>query len=237
MFIRLAVLFSLSLLVGCATGSGGGTSSYGVTYYLNGSSTTGTHVYLERGLGGYALGPGVDEIGQLAAKIPGVTRVVVTEYTQGQDIADLANQDPSSVAVVIGGSSCGANGAPGTAAAVARTVQMLPVIQASLWCGNFPIPKQVHKAQETYNPTCAQTAGLGCKLLEPGPGFNPANFTVIDRPDCHPCADTDPDAQNDMLDAIRSVTNKGASIRYGAVVKPKLSGIQHITRYHGQRIY
>lgn len=210
---------------------------YGVTTYLNTSATTGTHVYLERGLGGYALGPGVDEIGQLATKIPGVTRVVVTEYTQGQAIANFANADPTSVHVVIGGYSCGANSAPGTAAAVARPVDMLPVIQASLWCGDYPITKNVRRAQETYNPTCIQTAGLGCKLLSLGPGFDPANFTVIDRPNCHPCADTDPDAQNDVLDAIRSVTNPMAMTRYRAVLGLKQHEVRHITRYHGERVY
>lgn len=231
-------LLASLLLAACATTAQvGGQSPFGVTTYLNSNAAAGTHVYLERGLGGYALGPGVDEIGVLATKVPGVTRVVVTEYTQGQAIADLANRDPLVVRIVIGGYSCGANGAPGTAAAVARPVDMLPVIQASLWCGDYPISRNVRKAQETYNPDCFQTAGLGCKLLSLGAGFDPANFTVIDRPDCHPCADTDPNAQNDMIDAIRSVTNSAASAKYGAVLGPKLHEIRRVTRYNGQRVY
>ena len=234
--LRRLILTSF-LLSACAT-TPSGPSPYGVTTYLDVSATTGTHVYLERGLGGYALGPGVDEIGQLAMKIPGVTRVVVAEYTQGQNIADLANADPPTVRVVVGGYSCGANGAPGTAAAIARSVDMLPVIQASLWCGNYPITRNVLKAQETYNPQCVQTAGLGCMLLTTGPGFNPSNFTVIDRPDCHPCADTDPDAQNDMVLAIKSVTSIAASHKMAIAFGRHVPGaINHVTRYHNQPAY
>ena len=202
------------------------------------SAVVGTHVRLMRGLGGAALSPGVDQIGAMAAKINGVTLVKVYDYTDTQQIADEVNAEPSSIKEVIGGYSCGANASPVAASGVRRTINMVAVIQASVWCGGVPLGKNVLAAQETYNPNCAQTAGLGCKLLDLGPGFNPSHFTVIDRPDCHPCADVDPNAQADIIAAIRSVTSPLASAKFSAARGISVPGAIHrITRHNGQSVY
>lgn len=203
------------------------------------TSTAGTHVRLMRGLGGAALSPGVDQIATLAAKVPGVTLVRVYEYTQAAQIAAEVSAEPLTVNEVIGGYSCGANSSPVAAAdAAKRRIEMVTVIQASLWCGGTPLTSNVMRAQETYNPNCLATGGLGCKELDVGPGFNPSNLTIIVRPDCHPCADVDPDAQNDMILAIRSVANAVASQKYGAARGARVPGaVNHVTRYRGQPLY
>ena len=202
---------------------------------------SGTHVRLMRGLGGAALSPGVDQIAASAAKIHGVTLVKVYEYTQTQQIADEINAEGLDIKEVIGGYSCGANASPVVASGVSRSIDMLTVIQASEWCGGVPIPKNVKRAQETYNPDCAQTAGLGCKELELGPGFNPANFTVIIRPDCHPCADVNPDAQADMLRAISSVANPAPTTLAHSFLAPSRAParkhqVNRVVLYHGQHL-
>lgn len=197
----------------------------------------GTHVRLMRGLGGAALSPGVDQIAAMAAKVPGVTLVRVYEYFQTQQIADEVNAEPMSVREVIGGYSCGANASPVAAAGLNRTVDMVTVIQASLWCGGTALGTNVLAAQETYNDNCAETAGLGCKLLDMAPGFNPNHFTVILRPDCHPCADVDPDAQNDMILAIKRVTNPTVAHKFGSTGSPMAGSTHLLIRYHGQVPY
>lgn len=219
---RLFAIAFLLMLAGCA----------GTTTYLDGNMMSGTHVYLMRGMGPSVWSYGVDEIGQAAAKIPGVTGVAVYDYTQDQEIVDEIAVEPPSVRVVVGGYSCGANTTTVVGAAVKRLIQMIAVIQASVWCGGTYLTPNVLKVQETYNPNFAETFGLGAYQLQPGPGFNPANETFIVRPDCHPCADTDPDAQNDVLDAIREATSEPLSVRFGAALRatPKV-----IVRYHGQR--
>lgn len=224
LYYAIAAIVAVLGLVGCA----------GMTPYLNGSATSGTHVYLMRGMGPSVWSYGVDQIGAAAAKIPGVTKVAVYDYTQDQTIVDQIAADPPAVRVMVGGYSCGANTTTVVGAAVKRLIQMIAVIQASVWCGGTYLTPNVLKVQETYNPNFAETFGLGAYQLQPGPGFNPANLTLIDRPDCHPCADTDPDAQNDVLDAIREATVMPLSARFGAALgaKPKM-----LVRYHNQRIH
>lgn len=192
-----------------------------------------------RGLGGAALSPGVDQIAALVAKLPGVTQVQVYEYTQAAQIAAEVSAEPSTVKEVIGGYSCGANASPVAAAAASpRVIAMVAVIQASRWCGGTPLTPNVLKAQETYNPNCADTFGLGCKELDVGPGFDPANLTIIVRPDCHPCADVNPDAQNDIVLAVRSVTNASAAKKFAAVRGRRVPGaVNRIIRYRGQPVY
>jgi hypothetical protein len=200
------------------------------------SDTTGTHVRLMRGMGGKLTSPGVDQIGQQAAQVKGVTKVVVYDYTQDQQLVADVNAEPPTVKQVIGGYSCGANASPVAAGGV-KSVAMMTTIQASLWCGGALIPKQVQRAQETYNASCWQTLGFGCYLLNPGPGFPASHFTVINRPDCHPCADTDPNTQADMIAAIKSVASPNASSKNFFAAKAPSTHIRVIVRYNGQRAY
>lgn len=222
---RLLVLPLFLCLASCA----------GVTTYVDTAPDTGTHVRLLRTMGGELASPGIDEIAAQEAKLPGVTLVKVYEYTQTQQVADEISAEPASVREVIEGGSCGANASPVAAAGTRHVIAMVAVIQASEWCGGLtPLGANVLAAQETYNPDCADTLGLGCAIMTTGPGFPPSRFTVIVRPDCHPCAFVNPDAQADMVDAVRSVTT--ASGRLALRVGKTPGRINFIVRHHGERI-
>ncbi len=212
------------LLVGCAT-------SVVVPPVV---STHGTHVRLMRTLGGALATPGIDQVAALVAKVPGVTLVRLYEYTEANQIAAEILSEPSTVTQVIEGGSCGANAATTAAARAApHVIAMVAVIQPSMWCVAYetPLTPNVLQAQETFDPTCADTAGLGCKKLDIGPGFNPSSLTIIVRPDCHPCSFVDPDAQNDLVRAVRSVTLAKATYKRipGEPNVPRV-----VVRYKGQ---
>jgi hypothetical protein len=230
---RILLFAIVSMLGGCAGTnlSGGGP----VSTIVERSATSGTHVHELLPFGGESLDAGgMDAIGAKVAKIQGVTRVDVFEYYQTQDVANEIMATPSGVRQVIVGFSCGANAAPVVAAAIQRPIAGVFVIQPSTWCGGGPVSANVQRAQETYNPACGETFGLGCKLLDLAPGFNPSNFTVIQRPDCHICSDRDPDAVNDIVLAVRSVTTPRAGLRFGARVP---GAINVLVRHHGQTPY
>ena len=60
--------------------------------------------------------------------------------------------------------------------------------------------------------------------------------TADDGPDCHPCADTDPDAQADLV----AVAKRVASNNLGAAfhLKGHVRGTTNVLiRYHGQKPY
>jgi hypothetical protein len=231
-----AALLFLSL-AGCA-GIGGG-SQLPVSIVSDISNTTGTHVAVMLPLGNEALdNGGMDYIAALAAKIPGVTRVQIYDYYQTAAAANDIAADPPGVKEIVIGFSCGANASPDVAAGVTRPIAGVFVIQRSQWCGGDDLSANVLRAQETYNPNCLDTAGLGCAPLIPGPGFNSSNLTFIERPDCHICSDHDPDAVNDIISAIRSVTNESASRKMAAARGTRVPGSPHVLiRYHGQSIY
>lgn len=191
-----------------------------------------TRVWLMRGMGGNwgGLAPGVDNIAALERRIPGVTSVRVFEYYQTQQIADEIVRTPLRVNVVIGGYSCGANSATVIASVMRRPVNV-EAIQASTWCGGVPLGAAVARAQETYNPQCLWTFGLGCKKYVAGPGFR-GQLLLVNRPDGHLKADDDPDAQADMVRFVRAVEAQ----KLGAA-RIRSSGVHEIVRYHGQRPY
>lgn len=213
--------------------------STAVSTVLDTSATSGTHVHALLPLGNESLdNGGMDHIAALVAKISGVTRVDIFDYYQTQDVLNEIMATPTSVKQIIIGFSCGANASPVVAAAVPRRFDGVFIIQASDWCGGAPLSANVARAQETYNPNCLDTGGLGCKLLDMAPGFNPSNFTVIQRPDCHICSDHDPDAQQDIVSAIRSVTSQKASAASKLARGRSVPGAVHmLVRYHGQPAY
>ncbi len=193
-----------------------------------------TRVWLMRGMGGNwgGLAPGVDNIAALERRIPGVTSVRVFEYTQTQQIADEIVRTPARVNVVIGGYSCGANSATVIASVMRRPVNV-EAIQASVWCGGVSLGPAVMRAQETYNPQCLWTFGLGCKKFVAGPGFH-GQLLLINRPDGHLKADDDPDAQADMVRFVRMVEAQRLGAKLGARAR---SGTHEVVRYHGQKPY
>lgn len=225
---HIAVTAVALALFGCA-----GTTTYLQTV----NATAGVFVRLMRGMGPSAWSYGVDDIGQRAAKIPNVAYVSVSDYTQDQQIADAVDADPPGAVEIVGGYSCGANASTVIGTAVKRNLYIV-VIQPSDWCGGTYLTPNVLRAQETYNPMFAETAGLGAYQLQPGPGFPASRLTLVDRPDCHLCADTDPDAQNDVLDFISSVASPAAGHRMAAALGPRpKAGAVTITRRAGQRVY
>jgi hypothetical protein len=219
---KLVILIPL-LLCGCGTT----VVSYPVAHP---SATTGEHVRLFNGLGNATTSPGIAQIATRAAQTPGVTQVQVYNYYMTQQAADDANAEPSTVKQFFGGYSCGANATPATGNGVKHPVWEA-VIQASVWCGAYAFGQNVNVFQETYNPSWFETLGFGAYKVPAGPGFT-GTASYINRPDCHPCADTDPDAQNDVLGVIRSVAAQSASARLKAHFKPV---IRDVIRYHGQR--
>jgi len=234
-----AVLLAL-FLAGCATSgptplSGGGP----VSVVSDISDTTGTHVAVMLPLGNESLdNGGMDHIAALTAAIPGVTRVQIYDYYQTQAAADAISADPAGVKEIVIGFSCGANASPVVAAGTSHRVNLVAVIQVSEWCGGVDLTGNVLRAQETYNPNCLDTGGLGCGRLVPGPSFNPSNLTFIERPDCHICSDHDPDAVNDIVSAVKTVVNVSSSLRMRAAIGKRIPGaINIITRYHGQPAY
>jgi hypothetical protein len=148
---------------------------------------------------------GVYQIAAAARQIPGVVQVSVYYEWQTQDVANAIMAAPAGDRIVIYGYSCGANSATTIAYGINphRKVD-LAIIQESVWCGGFPLLGNVNFAQETYASGffgCILTMGFGCKTMEPGPGFT-GKAVYIDRPDLHPLADLDPNAQNDVLRVI-----------------------------------
>lgn len=194
----------------------------------------GTHVWAMYGWGDNALGSsrGIDQIAARAAKIPGVTTVRVFNYWQTQAIADGIMATPAGDTNVLVGYSCGANSASTIAFGLNghRNV-VIATIQPSVWCGGYPLGGNIPYVQETYGG-CLLTLGFGCKIYDVGPGFT-GNFVKIKRPDLHPQADTDPDAQNDVLSVIAAAANP--QLRRAFVRKLAHGRTTEIVRFHGQR--
>jgi hypothetical protein len=236
--VRKLFAFALALaLCGCATSGTGGSSPVAVV--LDSSDTSGTHVTALLPLGNEVFdNGGMDNIAALAAKVPGVTRVVIYDYFQTSAAAAAISADPAGVKEVVIGFSCGANASPVVAGGTNHSVDAVAVIQVSEWCGGQALTGNVKRAQETYNPNCFDTGGLGCGKLVPGPAFNASNLTFIERPDCHTCSDHDPDAINDIILAVKAVASPAVGRRMGSAFGHRVPGVPNvIVRYRGQRAF
>ncbi len=194
----------------------------------------GTRVWNLYGWGDNAFGSssGINEIAAKERAIPGVTYIRVYNYWQTQQVANEMMVAPSSDNLIVVGYSCGANSATTIAYGLQGHRTVYPIgIQESLWCGGYPLGSNVRYAQETY-AGCLLTLGFGCKQYAAGLGFT-GHIVLIKRPDLHPMADTDPDAQRDVLAAIATIANPQLKHAYAARLRhtPRVSVI---TRYHGQ---
>lgn len=166
-----------------------------------------TLVWLMYGWGDNAFGSsnGIDQIAARARLIKGVNGVYVRNYWQTQQIADEIMGSPSGERIVIGGYSCGANSPTTIAYGLYQHRRVYIVgIQESLWCGGYPLYNNVIAAQETY-AGCILTLGFGCKRYTAYPGHH-VPIRLIRRPDLHPQADNDVNAQRDVLNFIAWVT-------------------------------
>lgn len=194
----------------------------------------GTRVWLHYGLGDNIFGSsaGIDQIAAVARTLPGVAQVTVHNYWQTQQTADEIMAAPPGDRIVVGGYSCGANASTTIAYGLNPHRKIdVAVIQESYWCGGFPLLGNVNRAQETYaaGPLgFLLTLGFGSKEMTAGPGFN-GTLLLINRPDLHPYADLDPNAQRDVLSFIAG-TNKSAHF-----FKKRGPVVTHIIRYNGQR--
>lgn len=166
-----------------------------------------TLVWLMYGMGDNFLGSsmGIDQIARKAIHIPGVHAVYIRNYWETQRIANEVMASPSNEKIIIGGYSCGANSPTTIALGLNghRNVYIVG-IQESLWCGGYPLYKNVKAAQETY-AGCVITLGFGCKRYQSAPGQN-VPIRLIRRPDLHNWADNDPRAQRDVLNFIAWVS-------------------------------
>lgn len=166
-------------------------------------------VWILYGVGGQSTSSGMDTLAYRLRNLGSQIEVRGPyQFDQWQQVASEMKSTPPEILVAVAGYSCGANNAPMAAASVAsRTVALVAGIQAStwlsIWCRSPILSRNVVAAREIYNPNCFQTGGLGCQLYQPGPGFAGGRLTIIKRYDMHPYADLDPDAQNDVIEAIK----------------------------------
>ncbi len=193
----------------------------------------GTRVWNLTGWGPQFWSPGVFQIADQEKNIPGVTYIRVYAWDQTQQVANEMMAAPKTDNLVVVGYSCGANSATTIAYGLQGHRNVYPIgIQESLWCGGYDLGSNVPNAQETYGG-CLLTLGFGCKQYSAGAGFH-GHIVLIKRPDLHPFADTDPDAQRDVLTAIATISNpqlkRGYALRL--VHQPR---VKVITRYHGER--
>jgi hypothetical protein len=145
---------------------------------------------------------GVDQIAQTARQYKNVASVRVLNYWQTQQAADEISRAPSNARVVLYGYSCGANSITTIAGAFRGHRHMdLAAIQPSVWCGGNDITSNVGYAQNTHG-TCIRTIGLGCKQFRPVPGNHTTHINNILLRQGHPWVDTDPRAQQDVLNVI-----------------------------------
>lgn len=201
------------------------------TVVLFSNAFAGTRVWFHYGAGDniFNTSIGIDEMAASAAKMAGVVQVTIHDYWQTQLTADEVLAAPPGDRIIIAGYSCGANASTAIAYGVnPRRKVDIAIIQESIYCGGNVLLSNVNRAQETYAEGfagCLITLGLGCKTMVAGPGFN-GQLVLIDRPDLHPWADTDINAQNDVLSFIAGSTPT-LKMRAG----PR---VMRFTRYNGQ---
>lgn len=198
-------------------------------------SLAGTRIWNLYGWGDNAFNSsaGINQLAAAERNIPGVTYIRVYNYWQTQQVANEIMAAPAGDNFIVVGYSCGANSATAVAAGLVNVRKVYPVgIQESLWCGGYPLGANVPAAQETY-AGCLLTLGFGCKQYAAGPGFA-GHLVLIKRPDLHPLADTDPDAQKDVLSFIATVANPTLKGVYSFRLKQQRK-VTVVTRYHGQR--
>jgi len=172
-----------------------------------------TRVWLMYGWGDNFAGTssGIDEIAARARTIPGVSQVNVRNYWDTQTVYNEVMASPTTDRIVLGGYSCGLNGATVVARSLwhsSRKVATVVGIKQSKWCGGDALESNVKYGQSTFNADCRQTWGLGCKPLEPAPSFS-GTINNINRPDSHGQADNDPATQQDVLTAIAATSLYG----------------------------
>lgn len=192
----------------------------------------GTRVWNLTGWGPQVWSEGIFQIAAKEKAIPGVTYIRVYQWFETQRVADEMMASPPGDNLIVVGYSCGANSATTIAYGLIGHRTVYPIgIQESLWCGGYDLGSNVPNAQETYGG-CLLTLGFGCKQFAPGPGFN-GHIVLIKRPDLHPWADTDPDAQRDVLSAIATIANPQLKRAYAARLK-RTPRVNVVTKYHGQ---
>ena len=164
-----------------------------------------TDVWLFYGAGPHIFSSGINQIARKAKAINGVGRVSTWDYRSTQAVYDQIRASPTSDHKVIVGYSCGGNAALVIAQSLASsgTPVNILLMQPSVWCGWYlPTTSNVTYAQDTY-AGCLQTFGLGCLRIY---GSAQRNVNIF-RPENHLRADTDPDYQRDVLNAINCIAN------------------------------
>lgn len=189
-----------------------------------------TRVWNLTGWGPQVWSSGIFQIAAKEKVIPGVVYVRVHAWFETQQVANEIMAAPKGDNFVVVGYSCGANSATVVAKGLEGHRNVYPIgIQESLWCGGYSLGSNVPNAQETYGG-CLLTLGFGCKQYAAGAGFH-GHIVLIKRPDLHPLADLDPDAQRDVLTAVATIANPHLKRAYAAARTPR---VNVITRYHGQ---
>jgi hypothetical protein len=192
-----------------------------------------TDVILMYGWGPNGWSSGIDTIARRARTLSGVNRVSTMDYRFTQRAYDqivAAHHNDPHRSFVIGGYSCGGNGAIAVAAALRNNSIRTHVItlQPSVWCGRYALTDNVALYQSTWSPG---TLGLGSYQPE-GP---PAHYSVfVQRDYPHGAADTDPMYQRDALYAIAAVADPA---RRPAWERHLIRTAPHVDRQDAQVIW
>lgn len=233
---KIMALAIVLMLAGCAT------------VPVVGPITSGekVRVFAFYGLGGAVTSPGVDQIADTLRGYAGITVEGPYAYESWSDLEDAMRATPRTIKIVTLGYSCGNQSLTGLPAYNTDVPVALAVgIQASLYCPPYALTPNIAAAQETYNPNCVETFGLGCAEYQPGPGFPSSRLHIIQRPDSHGEADLDPDAQQDVVTAVlnvlqaKSILHRHFTTREACIIPPGVSpklGVECVVRHRGERL-
>lgn len=193
---------------------------------LASSAQAATRVWGFWGLGDnfWNTSAGIEQIAEAARHTRGVASVRTMPYWATQEAATEINAAPAGTRIVIYGYSCGANGVTVIPYGVHRHVDVAG-IQASIWCGGWPISANVGHAWQVYSG-CIPTLGFGCKRYQLATGNTRTHLESVHRTRLHLFADLDRDAQADILQIIAGTARSHA--RAGREIE--------ISREPGQRL-
>jgi hypothetical protein len=161
-----------------------------------------TNVWFFRGAGFAAWSEGIDQMARRTATLSGIGHVSVHPYYETQEVANQIRSSSSSDKTIVVGYSCGGNAAAVISQGITERHIHVIGIQPSIWCGTYEVRSNVPYAQDTYAPFSV-TWGLGSARY----WGSAHRIVLIERPDLHLEADTDPNAQRDVLGAIYAIAN------------------------------
>jgi hypothetical protein len=167
-----------------------------------------SYAFISYGMGGAALDPAGGEV-VLTRKIKALGVNVMSSpylYSDVQTIANLILESPETAKIIVGGDSLGANNAPwiGQALNGKRKIDYMFGFQPSIWGAHIELTANVTQALCIWNPTWAETFGLGYYQWQRTAGNTTTDLRYIANSDAHP-GDSDVAMQNVILGDIKRI--------------------------------